>query len=177
MSIGCVMAVSSSSTQTSTMRAIVCARTVKTRQTLHSPSSEKAMPERLSSELRFRALKRDEYQCQRCGCTGSESDLEVHHRTPLSEDGTNDLENLQTLCRPCHVKEHSFPDSEFGTAFQKTLREDPVVTSRDLAEKIDCSRERARQWLVSMLAEGELERKQVGGGAKVYYPPYRSDDT
>lgn len=42
---------------------------------------------------------RDGRRCLLCGAT---EPLEVDHRIPLARGGTNDLENLQTLCAPCN---------------------------------------------------------------------------
>ena len=53
---------------------------------------------------RLRVLARDEYRCQMCGKAGM---LEVDHIVPLHRDPKQDyykLENLQTLCRSCHIK-------------------------------------------------------------------------
>jgi len=59
-------------------------------------------------EQRVKALERDEV-CQRCGEDGSGARLSVHHiesrrsfdKSDL-ESEANDLENLITLCMPCH---------------------------------------------------------------------------
>ena len=32
--------------------------------------------------------------------------LEVHHIKPLSKGGTNEQDNLRTLCRGCHIALH-----------------------------------------------------------------------
>ena len=54
--------------------------------------------------------KRDEYTCQGCGIKQTEISytLEVHHIKPVRLfDNANDanlLDNLITLCRPCHVR-------------------------------------------------------------------------
>lgn len=50
--------------------------------------------------IRRQVLKRDGYQCVECG---SRQRLEVDHIKPASESGTDDLANLQTLCRDCHI--------------------------------------------------------------------------
>ena len=47
--------------------------------------------------------ERDGYECKHCG---SGNRLAVHHITPLSSYGTNDPDNLITLCYICHSKEH-----------------------------------------------------------------------
>ena len=59
------------------------------------------------------ALDRDGEQCQDCGLPRGEHretfdrDLEVHHITPVSEGGAKfDMENLVTLCVPCHLERH-----------------------------------------------------------------------
>lgn len=48
-------------------------------------------------------LKRDKYTCQRCEKRNAQGrGMTAHHITPRSEEGTNDLYNLITLCDPCH---------------------------------------------------------------------------
>lgn len=42
---------------------------------------------------------RDGHACVECGATTS---LEVDHIVPMSRGGTDDDENLQTLCKPCN---------------------------------------------------------------------------
>jgi uncharacterized protein YjcR len=64
------------------------------------------------AKQRRKALRRDNYECQRCGITQSEHrnqtdiGLDVHHKTPIrtfqSPEGANTLDNLVTLCRSCH---------------------------------------------------------------------------
>ena len=41
----------------------------------------------------------DRYQCRNCGTVAN---LTVDHIVPLSKDGTNKLDNLQTLCLSCN---------------------------------------------------------------------------
>ncbi|MDE0658047.1 MAG: HNH endonuclease [Gammaproteobacteria bacterium] len=51
--------------------------------------------------VRRHVLERDGYACCRCGRRGVR--LEVDHVVPLKDGGTDDLSNLQTLCKPCHA--------------------------------------------------------------------------
>jgi hypothetical protein len=56
-------------------------------------------------KLTLKVLKRDNYKCQICGKSPStypELSLEVDHILPVSKGGTNDIENLQTLCFYCN---------------------------------------------------------------------------
>ena len=50
-------------------------------------------------------LDRDGHRCVAAGC-GSARFLEVHHRRPRGHGGTNDLDNLVTLCAGCHRATH-----------------------------------------------------------------------
>lgn len=57
----------------------------------------------ISDEQRNRIHKRDGYRCVLCG---NSHNLCLHHRKKVSEGGTNDDDNLVTLCYPCHAKQH-----------------------------------------------------------------------
>ena len=53
--------------------------------------------------VRWAALERDGYRCRKCGTARPGGSFEVDHITPLAEGGAPfDMENTQTLCRPCH---------------------------------------------------------------------------
>ena len=47
------------------------------------------------------------FTCQKCGSVGDNSDLHVHHITPLCLGGENIEDNLTVLCADCHRKEHA----------------------------------------------------------------------
>lgn len=57
--------------------------------------------------IRERVLDRDEHQCQarEAGCIGVAT--EVHHIIPQYAGGTDDDENLQSLCSECHARQTS----------------------------------------------------------------------
>ena len=57
----------------------------------------------LSDVERREILERDNRSCVRCG---DDQQLEIHHITPVSDNGTNDSENLATLCHSCHLDAH-----------------------------------------------------------------------
>ena len=51
--------------------------------------------------LRKLVLARDGWRCRSCGRPGA---LEVDHRVPLRRGGTDHPDNLQALCRSCHIE-------------------------------------------------------------------------
>lgn len=57
-------------------------------------------------KLRKLALERDAGLCQVCRRFGriTPNCNEVDHRLPKAKGGTDALENLQTICRPCHER-------------------------------------------------------------------------
>lgn len=67
-------------------------------------------------EIKQLVFQRDDYTCQRCfhqsgPHAGKEGRiLHPHHVNPQSEGGEDTLENLVTLCKPCHGVQH--PDNE-----------------------------------------------------------------
>lgn len=64
--------------------------------------SYSSMRERYWSSFRIRILLRDNHNCIKCG---SQKDLEVDHIQALINEGSMwDENNLQTLCKECHIK-------------------------------------------------------------------------
>lgn len=64
------------------------------------------------NHLRRRVYRRDSWQCQCCGRRGNEggsAQLHAHHILERSSGGTNDLDNLITLCDRCHAAYHDNP--------------------------------------------------------------------
>lgn len=51
-------------------------------------------------------LARDDYTCQQCKNKGKNIRLEVHHIIFRSQSGSDEQENLITLCKTCHDKIH-----------------------------------------------------------------------
>lgn len=67
------------------------------------PKKEKLKSSRnLSLRKRFFVLKRDGFTCCYCGANGQGVKLEVDHITPVAKNGSDALDNLQTLCFDCN---------------------------------------------------------------------------
>lgn len=59
-------------------------------------------------------------QCDECGKAGR---FEVHHRIPVYQGGSNDVENLQILCRGCHIETYRPQRGERERAWQTMVGE------------------------------------------------------
>lgn len=55
----------------------------------------------LSKSRKQRVKERDNWQCTECP---SADNLEVHHIIRYADGGSNEMDNLATLCRKCHGK-------------------------------------------------------------------------
>ena len=53
--------------------------------------------------VRGSILERDNFKCVECG---GNKDLHVHHVVHRKHGGTNDPDNLVTLCKWCHAEHH-----------------------------------------------------------------------
>ena len=71
-----------------------------------------------ASGYRNHIFRRDNYTCQKCGTfhalvnengiplPTTDRELDLHHKTPVSQGGTDDSGNLITWCRTCHKTWH-----------------------------------------------------------------------
>jgi predicted restriction endonuclease len=68
------------------------------------PKSRKKSSRRsaaISQHKRKMVYERNQYRCVTCG---SFKDLSVDHIIPASRGGSDDIDNLQTMCIPCNTK-------------------------------------------------------------------------
>lgn len=56
----------------------------------------------ISKKLRFDVFKRDNFICQYCGRQPPSAVLEVDHIVPVSDGGTNNIDNLIAACFDCN---------------------------------------------------------------------------
>ena len=70
---------------------------------VHRPGerNKATIPPRTRREV----LARDRHRCRRKGCDHTRH-LEIHHVRPRTENGSNETENLVTLCTACHTLWH-----------------------------------------------------------------------
>jgi len=67
---------------------------------------------------RIQALDRDSFTCQRCSI---KEGLQVHHIIPLRLEGSDDMSNLRTFCKSCHILEEAM------------LRPPPVIRDKKMS--------------------------------------------
>lgn len=72
-----------------------------------TPLRERVGRQPIPGRLRHKVFQRDGYRCVECGATNKETTLEVDHKIPVSKGGTNDINNLQTLCKACNRAKHA----------------------------------------------------------------------
>ncbi len=78
---------------------------------------EKTPRIRIPPEVKRYLLERNRSQCQSCGKTTLDTELTIDHIIPLANGGSNDISNLQILCRSCNSrKKHSY-DARFDRFF------------------------------------------------------------
>ena len=81
----------------------------------------------LSRGLRDQVLKRDGYRCVKCGASHKDKRLEVDHIIPVAKGGTNDIDNLRTLCWECNRDEGDIlPD--LGLKYDIEIKENELNT-------------------------------------------------
>lgn len=68
----------------------------------HQRRYEKAQQSAGFTEIQFRDLCG--YYGYVCLCCGEQRKLTADHVIPLSRGGTNDIDNIQPLCRSCNTK-------------------------------------------------------------------------
>jgi len=54
--------------------------------------------------IRYKTIARDDFKCSQCG--EENYTLHVHHVVPVREGGSDELDNLITLCPKCHRAIH-----------------------------------------------------------------------
>jgi len=69
----------------------------------------KIKPQRkpISASLRHEVFVKDGFKCVDCGATNKERTLHVDHIIPVSQGGSDELSNLQTLCDKCNFSKNN----------------------------------------------------------------------
>lgn len=88
-----------------------------------SVRTQKSAYGQLSTAMRIRVFVRDSLTCTECSFNSDDpSDFHVHHKVPRAEGGTNDIENLTTVCCDCHKILHGAKSIEDGGSKRINMR-------------------------------------------------------
>ena len=63
----------------------------------------------ISTRDRFEVFKRDEFTCQYCGRKPPAAVLHLDHIHPVSQGGSNEVDNLATSCKDCNLGKSDVP--------------------------------------------------------------------
>jgi hypothetical protein len=70
----------------------------------NKPAKSKRRRTHIPKGMRHEVFKRDGYRCVECGAKRDDgATLHVDHKIPVSKGGTDELDNLQTLCSDCNL--------------------------------------------------------------------------
>ena len=73
-----------------------------TRQIIYEKPLKNKKREPIGLSKRYKVFKRDGFQCVFCGNSGKDARLEIDHKVPVAEGGSDRIGNLQTLCFECN---------------------------------------------------------------------------
>lgn len=88
---------------------------------------------KIRKSRRKAVLERDNYKCRKCGAIYT---LTVHHIIPLHKGGGWELDNLITLCKPCHDEAHGIVRRKDGVSYRLSpYQRRRIPSERDLSPK------------------------------------------
>lgn len=127
------------------------------------------------AKLRAFVLKRDRSRCVRCGASGF---VQVHHKVYRSDWERALVGDLETLCRPCHEKEH--PD-KIGKSEPRPeplpVKWCPYSSYGELLRARSSGRITREQFIswrqgFGMTIPHRRKRKKLHGAKKIKWKPY-----
>lgn len=67
----------------------------------------------IPGSIRQEVLKRAKQRCELCGRSAKDMQIDADHIRPRSKGGSNDITNLQALCRTCNAEKGNRDDEDF----------------------------------------------------------------
>ena len=81
------------------------------------PTKRVQWPKVLKREL----MRRQDNTCVYCGYRRRATSLDIDHIIPAVKGGSNDISNLQVICRPCNQRKGDQTDEEFRTRYTRLV--------------------------------------------------------
>jgi 5-methylcytosine-specific restriction endonuclease McrA len=84
-------------------------------------------------------MERDKYRCSLCGTSNLDMQLHVDHIIPVDMGGSDELDNLTTLCKDCNLSKSDFIIKKINTSESQKdkLIRLLVQTLQDKDEELD----------------------------------------
>jgi ATP adenylyltransferase len=76
-------------------------------------SHRRKSPGYISGTKRYEIMKQAKFRCELCGISAEEKALEVDHIVPRSKGGSDEMDNLQSLCYSCNAEKSNRDDTDF----------------------------------------------------------------
>jgi len=142
-----------------------------------SVALQKATHGQVSRAFRNRIFLRDNLTCQSCGLVSEDAaELHLHHKIPRAQNGTNDPENLTTLCCDCHKDVHCHVSEKRQVNIR--LRLYIKAALEDLANQWSCSETAACERAILEAygrVSGATIRETEEGPTEPKAPPRRAE--
>ena len=87
------------------------------------PTKRVTWPRGLKQEL----MKRKDNTCVYCGYRRIARTLDIDHMVPAVRGGSNDVSNLQVICRPCNQRKGLQTDREFRARYSRLVPSTPLT--------------------------------------------------
>ena len=71
--------------------------------------------------LKHQLMRRQDSTCVYCGHRRRATSLDIDHIIPAVKGGSNDIGNLQVICRPCNQRKGDQTDEEFRTRYRRLV--------------------------------------------------------
>ena len=90
------------------------------------PTKRVTWPRGLKQQL----MKRQDNTCGYCGYRRIARTLDIDHMIPVVRGGSNDVSNLQVICRPCNQRKGLQTDREFRSRYSRLVPATPLTPPR-----------------------------------------------
>ena len=90
------------------------------------PTKRVSWPKGLKREL----MRRQDNTCVYCGHRRTARTLDIDHILPAVRGGSNDVSNLQVICRPCNQRKGMQTDKEFRARYSRLVPATPLTPPR-----------------------------------------------
>lgn len=98
-----------------------------------------------------------------CSSCGEEADVYLVHEIPLCEYGTNELDNLELICKPCHESMHgpgdifdSFTLKPSQSEFAPQVKEIQSAIKNNQKIRFDYKKPNAKTWMTRTVVPDRL---------------------